>query len=117
MEKRRHERAPIDIGLTLREIHSAYELRSFSGDKIQAKALDLSATGIGFTADVTLFIGTTYSARIMFRDFNPFIIQLKVVNCTDLDHGIKKYGCCFEGHMGPLDQTPFFQELYHSLYE
>ncbi len=116
MEKREYKRMPIDIQITLQEVNSAFDCRSFSNEKISAKAVDLSSTGIGFIANISLTIGKTYTTHILYGDFNPFIITLRVINKIPDHHKSFKYGCVFEGNIGKLDQTPFFESLYQSLY-
>lgn len=117
MEKRKHQRRPINIQLTLRELTTSLDTLGLNGIQIPAQATDLSAKGMGFTGNILLKVGTAYSAKIVYQDYNPFIITLRVLNQSLDESGNQKYGCQFEGHHSPLDKTPFFQALYHSLYE
>ncbi len=115
-EKRRFARMPINISLILKEVTSPYEVFNYDGCRFTAQALNLSPKGIAFKTATRITLNASYSAEIHYKDFNPCVITIRILNENfDADSNMYTYGCRFEGFMGNLMNNPLFKELYNSM--
>jgi len=61
--------------------------------------IDMSKGGIGFQTQSILPIGYYFNACIQLNPDNDSKLYcvVKIIRCTDLEHGLKNYGCEFVG--------------------
>ena len=114
-EKRRFSRTPVEIDIKLKEVESAFDGVNYDGVSIHATTVNLSPMGIAFKTTNELKADATYSAHIYYKDFNPCIINLRVLNINKDENGEYTYGCKFEGFNGNLLKNPLINELYNSI--
>jgi len=115
-EKRRFARVPVNIKLILKRISSPYEGYNYDGINVDAIAINISPNGIAFKTRTELDSDATYMATISYKDYNPFIISMHIVNVTKESDYIT-YGCQFKGSNKNLLSNPLFMDIYSNLNE
>ena len=99
-EKRRYKRLPIQLNL---EVSQLFKQDNDIIPDLNAEihVFDINQAGIGFTTTAYLPEGYYFNATIVLESSEQKILTVvKILNVTELDDGIYRYGCEFVGLAG-----------------
>ncbi len=93
-EKRKHKRLDLDVSVQLERLDQdgITTLKYF-----HVEVTDISRSGLGFTAEQELAIGTYYDTKIQIWTREVIDAVIEIVRQEKLPDGRTKYGCIFIG--------------------
>ncbi|SFG31863.1 PilZ domain-containing protein [Lachnospiraceae bacterium C7] len=93
-EKRKHKRLDLDVSIQLERL----DQEGITTLKyVHVKVTDISRSGIGFTANQKLDVGTYYDTKIQIWTQEIVDAVVEIVRREDNDDGEYHYGCVFIG--------------------
>ena len=96
-DKRRSERLPIDLKLTISDLFKQDKLVIPNLDS-KIEVIDISKHGIGFISECILPDGYYFNARIeLGNETSSIFTVVKIVRSEAQDYNTYKYGANFEG--------------------
>lgn len=99
-EKRRYKRLPIQLNLEVSQLFKQ-DNNIIPDLNAEIHVFDINQAGIGFTTTAYLPEGYYFNATIMLESSEQKILTVvKILNVTELDDGIYRYGCEFVGLAG-----------------
>lgn len=93
-EKRRNKRLDLDVSVQLERLDEA---GITTLKYIHVDVTDISRSGLGFTSEKALEVGTYYDTKIQIWTKEVVDAVVEIVRCEKLDNGLYKYGCVFIG--------------------
>lgn len=93
-ERRRHKRLDLDVKIELEKLD---EGGVTTVKYIQADVNDLSRSGMGFSSNYKLDIGTFYDTKIQIWTKEVIDAVIEVVRCEEISENTYRYGACFVG--------------------
>jgi len=99
-EKRRYKRLPIQLNLEVSQLFKQ-DNNIIPDLNAEIHVFDINQAGIGFTTTAYLPEGYYFNATIVLESSEQKILTVvKILNVTELDDGIYRYGCEFVGLAG-----------------
>lgn len=93
-EKRRDKRLDLDVSVQLERLD---EPGITTLKYIHVEVTDISRSGLGFTAQKELEVGTYYDTKIQIWTKEVVDAVIQIVRREDQGNGMYKYGCVFIG--------------------
>ena len=93
-EKRRNKRLDLDVSVQLERLDEA---GITTLKYIHVDVTDISRSGLGFTSEKALEVGTYYDTKIQIWTKEIVDAVVEIVRRDQQEDGIYKYGCVFIG--------------------
>ncbi len=102
-EKRRYKRLPIQLNLEVSEVFKQ-DNNVITDLNAEIHVFDISKAGIGFTTSTYLPKGYYFNATITLEQAEQKLLTVvKILNVSELEDGVYRYGCEFVGLAGIFD--------------
>lgn len=94
LEKRRSKRIPIDIRLSICDLYKQ-DASGIHHLEVPIELTNISEHGVGFLSECILPMQYHFHACLQLGASPGYLVKLKIIRCSMLEHGQFAYGCEF----------------------